>query len=279
MTTTASPTRAVPLRRLASRAPGLLAWAAIAAIGLAVLVPDLVAPFSPTAIAPTEALQPPGSPGHPLGTDESGRDVLSRIVWGARPSLLLGLASTALAAVLGVALAVLSTLSPRPVRLAVDRLIETAFAFPTVLLALLVIVVTGPGAVPTAVAVGLSTAPGYARILREQIRGVLASAYWESAVLKGDSPARLLARTLLPNAATPLRPLITLGVGQAVVWASALSFLGLGMQPPAAEWGAMLSAGRIYIPTAPWLTIAPGLAIVVLAVATTVLGRRARGRR
>ncbi|MGO3885302.1 MAG: ABC transporter permease [Mycetocola sp.] len=268
-------TRALRVRRRRFWTPGTVA----AALVLLLCTASTIAPWaftslSPTQISPGDALLPPGTPGHVLGTDESGRDVWSRVTWGARPSLLLGLGATLIATALGVALAALSTLSPRPLRAVADRLIETAFAFPTVLFALLVIVVTGPGALPSAIAVGISTAPGYARILREQVRSVRASAYWEQTILRGDSAVRAFTVTLLPNALRPLLPLITLGVGQAIVWASALSFLGLGMQPPAAEWGAMLSAGRIYIPSAPWLTIVPGLAIVGVAVATTVLGRR-----
>ncbi len=239
---------------------------------VACFFPDAVATADPNQISPKEAFSGP-SVAHWFGTDESGRDVYSRVVFGTANSLLIGLTATAIGLVLGLILAVLAAFGGRFFDFTVNRTVEVLFAFPGLLLALLVIVIAGPGPVTATVAVGLSTAPGYARIIRGQLVGIRSSGYVESARVLGHPPARILGRHILPNALAPLLVLATLGIGQAIVWASALSFLGLGALPPTAEWGAMLSAGRTYIGTAWWLTVFPGLMIVLTTVASTVLGR------
>jgi ABC-type glutathione transport system ATPase component/ABC-type dipeptide/oligopeptide/nickel transport system permease subunit len=268
--------RGVPRVRLFGRAA--LSIGELLAIGfalfltLAAFAPGLLAPGDPLAIAPREAFTPP-SPGHWLGTDESGRDVYTRLVHGAASSLLIGVAATAIGLALGLVLGLLAGLAGRMADAVVGRVLEVLFAFPSLLLALLVIVVAGPGPLPATIAVGLSTAPGYARIIRGQVLRIRGSGYVETARLLGHSPARVVARSVLPNLGPEVLMLATLGVGQAVVWASTLSFLGLGAQPPAPEWGAMLNAGRTYIQTAWWLTVMPGLAIVGTIITATVLGR------
>lgn len=260
------------------RAGELLALVFVALLLLAAVAPTLLAPFDPLAVAPVDAFSPP-SPAHLLGTDESGRDVLSRLIAGAGASLLIGASATVIGLALGAVLGVVAAFGGRFVDGAIGRILEVLFAFPALLLALLVIVVTGPGVVPATIAVGLSTAPGYARILRTQLLGIRDSGYVEAARVLGHRPARILLRHVLPNTFAPLAVLATLGVGQAIVWASALSYLGLGAEPPAPEWGAMLSAGRTYLASAWWLTVFPGLVIVLTTIATTVLGGRLRGAR
>lgn len=245
---------------------------------LAALAPGVLAPFDPLAIAPVEAFQPP-SAAHLFGTDESGRDLLSRVIAGAGASLLIGVSATAIGLGLGTVLGLVAALGGRAADAVVSRLLEVLFSFPGLLLALLVIVVTGPGVVPATIAVGLSTAPGYARILRGQLLGIRSAGYVEAARVLGHRPRRILLRHILPNTFAPLTVLATLGIGQAIVWAAALSYLGLGAEPPAPEWGAMLSAGRTYIGSAWWMTVFPGLVIVLTTLATTVLGRRMRGAR
>nr|WP_253375279.1 ABC transporter permease [Okibacterium sp. HSC-33S16] len=239
---------------------------------VATVAPGAISWIDPNAISAREAFQPP-SLAHWFGTDESGRDIYSRVVAGTSTSLLIGVSATAIGLVLGLGLGVLAGFGGRALDFTVNRVIEVLFAFPGLLLALLVIVIAGPGPVTATIAVGLSTAPGYGRIVRGQLVSIRSSGYVESARVLGHSPARVLTRHILPNALAPLLVLATLGIGQAVVWAAALSYLGLGAQPPAAEWGAMLSAGRTYIGTAWWLTVFPGLMIVLTTIATTVLGR------
>lgn len=259
---------------------GLAVAGAFAAfLVLACVAPALLAPQDPTAVAPLDSFSPP-SPAHPFGTDESGRDVYTRVVHGTGSSLLIGLAATAIGLVTALVLALVSVFGGRVGDAVVGRTVEVLFAFPALLSALLVILVLGPGPVAATVAVGLSTAPGYARIIRTSLLTVRASGYVESARLLGHGPLRILARNILPNALSPLLALATLGVGQAVVWASSLSFLGLGAQPPAPEWGAMLASARVYLTTAWWLTVFPGLMIVATTLSATALGRAldARGR-
>lgn len=264
-------------RRLVPRAGTLLALAFVAFLAVAVVAPWLLETADPNAIAPREAFEPP-SPAHWFGTDESGRDVYSRVVEGTSASLAIGVAATAIGLALGLALGALAALGGRVLDFAIGRVNEVLFAFPGILLALLVIVLWGPGPVTATVAVGLSTAPGYARIIRGELLSIRDSGYVEAARVLGHGGGRILMRHVLPNALVPVAALATLGIGQAVVWASSLSYLGLGAQPPAPEWGAMLSAGRTYITTAWWLTVFPGLMIVFTTLATTVLGRALTAR-
>lgn len=248
--------------------------AAVFAVALIVasVAPGLLAPHDPTAVAPLDSFEPP-SAAHPFGTDESGRDIYTRLVHGAGSSLLIGLAATGIGLGTALLLALVAVFGGRLADTIVGRTVEVLFAFPALLSALLVILVLGPGPVAATVAVGLSTAPGYARIIRTSLLAVRASGYVESARLLGHSPARIVLRTILPNALSPLLALATLGVGQAVVWASSLSFLGLGAQPPAPEWGAMLASARVYLTTAWWLTVFPGLLILATTLAATAIGR------
>ena len=271
-------------RRGRVRVVELVAAAVLLLLVVAAVAPGLLAPADPLAVSPRDAFAAP-SLAHPFGTDESGRGIWTRVVHGAGASLAIG----ALATVIGTGLGVLLGLAAGfgggalPGRLAdagVSRLLEVLFALPGLLLALVVIAFTGPGAVPATIAVGLATAPGYARIVRSQVRRVRRSAMVEAAVVLGRPPGTVLTRHVLPNALAPVVVLVTLGLGQAVVWASSLSYLGLGSPPPAPEWGAMLAAGRTYVQVAWWMTVFPGLAVVVTAAAATVLGRGAarRGR-
>lgn len=267
---------------------GIAGWVSLAVLALALLAamaPGVLAPGDPLAVSPGDGLRPPG-PAHPLGTDESGRELTTRLMHGARASLSIGAAATAIGLGLGVALGAAAALGPRWLDWLVGRVLEVGFAFPGILLALLVIALWGPGVVTSTIAVGLSTAPGYARVVRGTMLGVRRSAYVEMEVVLDRSFGHRLWHTVLPNTLAPLFALATLGLGQAIVWASALAFLGLGEPPPSPEWGAMLSAGRTYLLTGSWwLTVVPGTAIVVVALAATGFGRavqratRAGGRR
>ncbi|MCJ1715988.1 ABC transporter permease [Curtobacterium sp. VKM Ac-2922] len=262
-------------RRRALGVAGTVAAAVVAVSVLAAIWPQGLGGAAPLAVHPAEALLPPG-PGHPFGTDESGRDVLARVVAGTRASLVVGVVATLVGGGVGVLLGVVAGLGGRVLDAVIGRVTEVAFALPLLLVALVVIAVTGPGPVPAMLAVGFATAPGYARIVRGLVRAARSSQVVETAVLQGRSPARIVVRHVLPAALWPVVAVGTLGIGQAIVWASALSYLGVGTPPPAPEWGAMLADGRTYLQTAPWMSTFPGLAIVVLAAAVTVLGRALR---
>ena len=244
---------------------------------IAAIAPGLIAPGDPLATSPSDAFATP-SPSAWWGTDESGRDVFTRVVHGAAPSLLIGVTATAIGMTLALTLGLIAGLGGRAADFIVTRITEILFALPGLLAALVFIAIVGPGVVTTTVAVGISTAPGYARVIRSQVVKVRSSGYVEAAVLQGWGRGRILWHHILPGALGPVFVLATLGVGQAIVWASSLSFLGLGAVPPAAEWGAMLSAGRTYLTSAWWMTVFPGLAIVAAAAATTALGRSVQSR-
>ena len=263
-----------------ARRSGLSAgeWIALATLGVLVacaLAPAVLAPFPPLAVNPADAFAPP-SLAHPFGTDDSGRDVLSRVIFGARDSLVIGAAATLLGLAAGIALGALAGGSRvrvlAPLRFVADRVIEALFAFPGLLLALLLITVWGPGTASIVVAVAISTAPGYARMVRGGVRQALGSGPVEAARLQGDRGARVWATLVLPEAMRPVLVLATLGVGHAVVLAAALGFLGLGAQPPSPEWGAMLNAARADMMTSPHIAIFPSMAIFLTVLAFNLLG-------
>jgi peptide/nickel transport system permease protein len=263
--------------------PGIAAAALLALALVAVCAPQLLAPGDPLAINPAAALQPPSFAhpfAHPFGTDESGRDLYTRVIHGAAASLGIGLAATAIGVGVGAVLGCVAGLGPRFVDALLGRVFEVLFALPTLVMALLFITIVGGGPVASTLAIGLATIPGYARMLRARVRSIAQSGYVEWARLDSAethatvSATRLFTGHIAPNSLWPLVSAATLGVGQAIVWVSALGFLGLGALPPSPEWGAMLNSGRTYIATAWWMTVFPGLAIVATAAALTALGRR-----
>ena len=267
-----SSTDSLVSRARSLRLPEALAGLAIVFLLVAAIAPGLIAPGDPLAIDPLQSFRPP-SVAHLFGTDESGRDVFTRVIHGTGASVLIGLAATAIGLILALVFGLLAGLGPRWLDFGTTRVLEVLFAFPGLLLALLFIVIVGPGVVTSTIAVGLSTAPGYARLIRSRVLVVRRAPYLESALVLGRGRGRIITRHLLPNVAGSMFVLATLGIGQAIVWASSLSYLGLGAVPPAAEWGAMLSAGRTYLASFWWMTLFPGLFIVLSAVSSTVLGR------
>lgn len=254
--------------------PALVASIIAAVVFLAAaFVPGALAPHPPTALALDGALEGP-SPAHWFGTDQIGRDLLSRVIHGTRESLLIGFGAAGIALIAAVVLGSLAALGGRVVSAVVSRVIEVVFAFPILLLALLLVSILGPSAWTQVVAVGVSTAPGYARMVRGQILSAKNAGYVEAARALGHGPWRTLGNHVLPNAIRPLVAVFAMALGQSIVWASGLSFLGLGVAPPSSEWGALLDAGRAFILQAPWLTFVPGLIIVVFALAATTIGTR-----
>jgi peptide/nickel transport system permease protein len=269
-----APTTVETAPRRVTRIPvGLIASiGAVVLFAVAVAFPALVATNDPYALHLNAALHAPSFTWW-FGTDESGRDLFSRVVYGTRESLLIGVGATAVSMLLAIVLGSIAALSGRFAAGAVNRVIEVLFAFPALLLALLLVAILGPSVGTQIFAVGIGTAPGYARIIRGQILSAKSSGYVEAAVALGHSRGRILRQHILPNALRPLVGIITLSIGQSIVWASSLSFLGLGVAPPSPEWGALLDSGRTYITQAWWLTVIPGLVIVALALAATTLGK------
>jgi peptide/nickel transport system permease protein len=244
---------------------------------LAAIVPSLFEATSPYSTNLLARLQSP-STAHLFGTDQLGRDMFSRVVAGTRESLLIGFGATAFALLISLAVGMLAALGGRFVNGLFSRVIDVLFAFPVLFLALMVVTVYGASVASTLVAIGLGTTAGYARMIRGQLIAVRDAGYVDAAKVNGHSFHKIVWQHILPNALRPLLALFTLGIGNSVIWASGLSFLGLGVPPPSAEWGSLLDAGRDYVTQAWWLEVIPGLAIVVMAVCVTVLGRHIQSR-
>ncbi|MEU8099851.1 ABC transporter permease [Streptomyces rubiginosohelvolus] len=265
----------VPLReRLATFRPGLLVSVAVLVVAaLACVSPGLLAPASPTDADPVAALLPPGGE-HWFGTDQLGRDVYARVVHGARHSLLLGVGATALGVLVGLLIGLPSALLGRFADQVAMRSMDVMLALPELLLALLVIAVVGPSSVNAALAIAVSSVPGYARLVRGQAQVVRRAEYIRSAIGLGLRRRTVVLRHVVPNTLGPLVVPATLGVGTAIIAGSALSFLGLGPKAPTPEWGAMLAQGRDALQSAWWIAVFPGAAITLSVVAVTVVGRQ-----
>lgn len=269
-----------PRRSSGRRVPpaGVLAAALMLAfLVLAALFPWLLTAASPLQTDATAALQGP-SAAHPFGTDQSGRDVIARVIYGARYSLAVGLGATALALGAGLVIGISAGLAPRFLDGALSRTIDVLMAFPEFLLALVVIAVIGTGEVSIVFAVALAAVPAYARVARIQTMVVSRAGYVRAARSLGVHPFAVVVRHIIPNTLGPLWVMATIGVGTAIVSAAGLSFLGLGPQPPTPEWGVILSEGRNFLATAWWIAVFPGLAITAAVVALSTLGRYLRLR-
>jgi peptide/nickel transport system permease protein len=249
----------------------------VALVVVAAIAPGLLTHRSPDAINLQQTLLAP-SFSHLFGTDDAGRDQLTRVIYGARESLGIGLGATGLAMLIAILLGFAAGLAGGLLDTVISRVLEVAFAFPVLLLALLLIAIRGPSLTTEIVAVGIGSAPGYTRMVRGQVLNVRKAEYIEAAGALGHSRWAVTRRHLFPNAMRPLVAMITLGVGQSIVWASGLSFLGLGIAPPSPEWGALLDSGRMYITTQWWLEVMPGLVIVLVALSVTSLGRALQHR-
>jgi peptide/nickel transport system permease protein len=257
--------------------PGLLLSAAfLALVCVAAAWPGLLA-SAPNTINPADALQGP-SGAHLLGTDELGRDTLARVIYGARYSLLLGLASTALAGTAGAIWGLVAALGGRAADEIAMRVADIFMSFPAILLALLVVAVLGPGPWNVAVAIAVSLAPGFARVVRVQAMVVKDAEYVVAAIALGRRWRTIAARHVAPNLLGPLAVLMTMNVGTSIIAGASLSFLGLGVQPPASEWGAMLAQSRDYLQNDWALAVFPGVAITLTVVCVSVLGRELQAR-
>jgi peptide/nickel transport system permease protein len=250
--------------------------ALIGLVILAVLATTAVAapwlsPRDPIRTAAREALQPPGGR-FVLGSDQFGRDVASRVLHGARISLLVGVISVSIAVGLGAPLGLVSGYYGGRLDALIMRVMDVMLAFPGILLALAIVSVLSPGLGNVMIAVGLSAVPGYARLVRATVLSAREHLYVEAARALGGRDGGILVRDILPNVIAPLIVTATLGLGGAILSAAALSFLGLGSQPPQPEWGRMLSEGRDYLREAWWISTFPGLSILLTVLAMNLVG-------
>ena len=266
-----------------ARRPGLILAAAFVLLLLvAAIAPHLLVTGDPLAGNARDAFLDPNAL-HVFGTDENGRDLLTRMIYGVRPSLLMGLWATAIGLSVGIGLGLAAGLGHRVVDGLIMRFIDVLLAFPDLLLALVIITFWGQGLLNATIAVGVASVPRYARMVRAQTKLVRKSAYIEAALTMGLGRVSIIWRHILPNAIKPILPLATIGIGGKIAAGAALSFLGFGAPPPSPEWGAMLSVGRNFLSNAWWISAAPGLAITLTVVSVTALGRellyRSEGKR
>jgi len=238
---------------------------------LAALLADVIAPYAPTAISSREALQPP-SRSHWLGTDHLGRDILSRILHGARISLRVGLISVGVGALFGGVAGLISGYYGRWIDFLIMRIAEIMLAFPRLLLALLIAFVLGPTLTNVMIAVGVAAIPEYARLIRGSVLSARENLYVDAARVVGCPDWIIMLRHVLPNVFAPLLVVATLGVAWAILAAASMSYLGMGAQPPTPEWGAMLADGRNYLRRAWWVVTFPGVAIMFTVLVINVVG-------
>jgi peptide/nickel transport system permease protein len=237
---------------------------------LAVLAPILV-PFNPVQGNLNDRLQPPGAT-HWLGTDELGRDLLSRILYGARVSLQIQVVAVVLALIVGLALGSVGGYLGGHVDNVIMRAMDVLLAFPGIFLALGIIAALGPGLLNLMLAAGISSVPQFARIVRASILSLKEREFVEAALALGSGSNRIMFRHLLPNCMAPIIVQSTLRMATVLLTASGLSFLGLGVQPPTPEWGAMLSNARSYLIVAPHVATIPGVAIMIVVIGFNLFG-------
>jgi len=262
------------LQRLPVALPAAV-WAAILfliVLAIAVIAPQWLAHSDPLLADPVNAQLPPSAQ-HWLGTDQLGRDLLTRVIYGSRYSLLISVAAMALAVVFGTLLGLAAALARGVVDELLSRAVDVISAFPDLLLALMLIAFTGPGTNNLIIALGVASVPRFARVVRAQTYSVMTSGYVEQARTFGLSRFTLITRHILPHAIAQVPALATLGLGTAIIGTAGLSFLGMGPQPPTAEWGLMLAEGRNYLRNAWWIAVWPGVFITLTVIAVNTLGR------
>jgi peptide/nickel transport system permease protein len=259
------------LRRLRRNRAAIAGLAVFGLIVLMALAAPIISPFNPNAINAIDALQPP-STWYPMGTDSFGRDNLSRVIWGSRTSVQIGFVAVSISVVGGAILGLFSGYHRGWVDLLVMRLTDVMLAFPGILLALVIIAVLGRNLTSAMIAVGISAMPGYIRVVRSSVLSVRENDYVTAAQVIGCGSNRILLKHILPNVIAPVIVLATLGIPNAIIAGASLSFLGLGVQPPTSDWGEMLSSGRNQFALAPWLSIFPGLAIVITVLTINLFG-------
>jgi len=258
-------------RRLLKSRIGIAGLGIIIMLLLVAIFAPYIAPYGPSETNILARYKAPSSE-HLLGTDEMGRDILSRIIYGSRISLQVGLVSVALALVVGVTAGVLAGFYGGKIDMVIMRFMDIMLAFPSILLAIGIVAILGPRLQNAMLAIGIINVPRFARIVRSSVLSIKETEYISAARALGAGDIRIIFKHLLPNAMAPLIVQTTLSIATAILEAAALSFLGLGAQPPSPEWGAMLSDARSSLQKAPWVATFPGLAIVFGVLGFNLLG-------
>ena len=258
-------------RRLKRRKGAMAGLVVVALFVLVAVFAPLVAPYDPIATSWSAVRKPP-SWEHWLGTDEVGRDVLSRIIWGARASLSAGLVSVGIALGVGVPLGLLAGYAGGWIDSVLSRIVDAMLAVPFLILAIALAAFLGPSLTNAMIAIGVTATPIFVRLTRGQVLSVKVEDYVEAARAVGNPPLRIALRHILPNITAPLMVQATLAIAAAVIAEASLSFLGLGQQPPAPSWGSMLNTAKNFVDNAPWMAIWPGASIFLLVLSFNLLG-------
>jgi len=259
------------LRRLLKRKGAVVGLVVISAFILLALFAPLLAPYDPIATSWTLVRKPPSAL-HWFGTDDLGRDVLTRVIYGTRASLAAGAISVGIALSVGVPLGLLSGYRGGFVDALISRLTDAMLACPFLILAIALAAFLGPSLGNAMIAIGISATPIFIRLTRGQVMGVKVEDYVEAARAMGNPPWRIAFVHILPNVLPALLVQATLSIAAAIIAEAALSFLGLGQQPPAPSWGSMLSAAQRFLTNAPWMAIWPGLAIFLVVLSLNLVG-------
>ncbi len=259
------------LRLLLGRRASAIGFVLYTIVVLAAIFAPVIAPYDPIKIAPKIILNPP-SVDHWLGTDELGRDVLTRIIFGARVSIAVSVIAITIALFFGIIFGMISGFYGGWSSSVIMRTMDALAAFPAVLLALGILSALGPGIRNAMIAIGVVYIPAFARVMRGSVLAVKQSEYVEAARASGASPAYIMRKSIFPNCISPLLVHSSIGFANAIIVEAALSFLGLGTQPPTASWGAMLNDGRNFVDQNLWYSIAAGSAIFITVLGLNLLG-------
>jgi peptide/nickel transport system permease protein len=259
------------LRKLLRRRGALFGAAIIGGFIVLALFAAFIAPQDPIATS-WGAIRKPPSAEHWFGTDEIGRDVLSRVIWGTQASLLAGVVAVSISLLLGVPIGLAAGFIGGWVDALISRITDAFLACPFLILAIALAAFLGPSLSNAMIAIGVSATPIFVRLTRAQVLNIKVEDYIEAARAVGNPPWRIALRHVLPNIVAPLIVQATLAIAGAVIAEASLSFLGLGQQPPAPSWGSMLNTAKNYVDNAPWMAIWPGLAIFLLVLAFNLLG-------
>jgi len=274
------------LKQIRKNKGALLGLSLIVAYAIVAVFAVQIAPYSPIKIDMAHVRETP-SIQHLLGTDELGRDILSRILHGDRLAFFVGLISVAIGAIVGVPLGLIAGYRGGPISELIMRSMDLLLSFPYILLTIAIVSALGPGLENAMIALGIWLVPTYVRLVRGMTLSIKEEQYVEAGVMSGESETNILARYVLPNCLSPLIVQATLDFPKAILASAALSFLGLGAQPPSPEWGVMITRGRLYLEAYPHMALFPGLALFFLVVGFNFLGDamrdimdpRLRGRR
>ena len=259
------------LRQISKNKLAVAATIYLLAVILIIIMADVIAPFDPTEMHMEDSLVAPNAT-YKFGTDDAGRDIFSRVIYGGRISLRVGFISAAIAMTLGLPLGLASGFYGGKVQTIILRAMDIMLAFPSLLLALIVVAILGKGVEQVMIAVGIANVPTFVRVVNSSVISTKENEYIMAGRLIGASDYRLITRHVLPNIVAPIIVMATLYVAGGILSASSLSFLGLGAQPPSPEWGAMISRGRQNLRLSPWMSTYPGLAISSIVISFNVIG-------